>query len=169
MRRNGFNFYTTQSEIDDAEFGNNIAKICQPTGDNRLGRLLIMAKDVATFWSLIVNPNEPANVAFSADSYLTISGAALPDLPADGSAAPVRLLADVVTLADSAKSTQTRENVLIAALIPFAREQQRLAIRFSSLNKVTLRVSGTVPVHLCGFLEPVEDGGALSDEEEKVE
>jgi hypothetical protein len=132
--------------------------------------------DLSSFWAVVVRPNEPTDANFPVQVYLTLTGASIPELPADGSTAPVRLLADVVTFTDFLSASdglpnkQTlSESVLLATLVPGAIEHQRLNILFSSVNKVTLRVLGAVPVHVGGVLELIDAEGDDEEEEEEEE
>jgi hypothetical protein len=121
----------------------------------------------------VIPTDGPTALDYPDSSVLTLTNASIPDLPADGSTAPVRLLADVETVdlsnpADDG-AVRVQRNVLLASLVPGSVESQKIAALFSPLNAVTLRVKGSVPVHLVGYLDPVSDDGEEEEEEEAGE
>lgn len=125
------------------------------------------------FWSQVIAAGKSAEVEFPVETYLTITQAALADLPADGSKDPVRVFADVQTIqidldeGEPEVKESEQSKILLVTLLPGEKELQPLNVVFSPLNRVVLNNTGKCDVHLVGFL--TDNGLADWDEEEEEE
>ena len=129
-------------------------------------------EEMPTFWSVVVKPGSPVRIEHPDEFMLTITQVSMPELPADGSSDPVRLVADIsnIEVVDGEVNVREESEVLLACLVPGVKEFQKISVSFSIVNAVLLKVIGKAPVHVTGYIDPLyPDSYAMIEEEEEEE
>lgn len=132
---------------------------------------MTLPPSLSSFWCQIIPAGADVFLEAPIDKVITLTNAVIPDVTSETPKETVRLYATVNTLNIDSEDEGEEENeksleedkdyivdeVLVASLTPFTKENQQLSIVFTAANIVKFHNKGKLDVHLSGFIVDYDD------------